>query len=52
MIFPFIWRILPGPRWLKVLEALLLFGAVAAGLFVFAFPFVENFFIAPPTIYH
>lgn len=33
-----IWRLLPGPRWLKALEALLLALAVVAVLFTWVFP--------------
>lgn len=35
-----IWRILPGPVWLKVLEALLLITAVVAVLFLWVFPWL------------
>ncbi len=37
-----IWRHLPGPGWLKLMEALLLIFAVVAVLFEFAFPWVAN----------
>ncbi|WP_170297245.1 hypothetical protein [Georgenia thermotolerans] len=33
-----IWRLLPGPRWLKALEAVLLALAVVAALFTWVFP--------------
>lgn len=41
MIFPAIWNVLPGPRWLR---ALILTAALAAGvwaLFEFVFPWVS-----------
>ncbi|WP_148086825.1 hypothetical protein [Arcanobacterium ihumii] len=38
-----LWRKLPGPTWLKIIEALVLFVAVVAILFMFVFPWVvEN----------
>ncbi|WP_180359795.1 MULTISPECIES: hypothetical protein [Miniimonas] len=33
-----IWRVLPGPRWLKATQALLLVLAVVAVLFLWVFP--------------
>lgn len=33
-----LWRILPGPRWLKALEALVLVALVVATLFQWVFP--------------
>ncbi|GAA1634564.1 hypothetical protein [Georgenia ruanii] len=33
-----IWRLLPGPRWLKALEAVVLALAVVAVLFAWVFP--------------
>lgn len=35
-----IWRILPGPAWLKAIEALVLILAVVAVLFLWVFPTV------------
>ncbi|MFD1504365.1 hypothetical protein ACFSBG_01575 [Georgenia yuyongxinii] len=37
-----IWRRLPGPRWLKALQALTLVAAVTAALFVWVFPAVTT----------
>ena len=37
-----IWRLLPGPRWLKALEALVLALAVVAVLFTWVFPAVAE----------
>jgi hypothetical protein len=39
-----IWRLLPGPRWLKTLEALALVLAVVAVLFTWVFPLVAETF--------
>lgn len=33
-----IWRLLPGPAWLKAIEALILVLAIVAVLFVWVFP--------------
>lgn len=35
-----IWRILPGPAWLKVIEAMVLILAIVAVLFLWVFPTV------------
>jgi len=37
-MYAVIWRALPGPRWLKVLEAAVLVIAVVAALFTWVFP--------------
>ena len=37
-----IWHLLPGPRWLKFIESLVLLFAVVAGLFLWVFPWVAN----------
>lgn len=39
-----IWRILPGPVWLKVIFATLLIAAVLYGLFFYVFPWASQFF--------
>lgn len=36
-----IWRLLPGPVWLKVVEALLLVGLVLWALLAVVFPAIE-----------
>ncbi|WP_170970233.1 hypothetical protein [Nocardioides jishulii] len=36
-----LWRLLPGPRWLKALEALVLVGLVVSALLMWVFPAVE-----------
>lgn len=37
-----LWRILPGPWWLRVLILVILAAAVLYGLFVFVFPWVSE----------
>lgn len=38
-----LWRILPGPWWLRVLILLILVAAVIYGLFFYVFPWVSVF---------
>ncbi len=38
-----LWRILPGPAWLRVLILLALAAAVVYGLFWYVFPWVGTF---------
>ncbi|WP_156155860.1 hypothetical protein [Demequina phytophila] len=38
MIFPFVWRVLPGPAWVKVVLLVLLLAAVVAVLFQWVYP--------------
>ncbi|PFG21112.1 hypothetical protein [Serinibacter salmoneus] len=38
-----IWRLLPGPAWFKVIEALVLIFAVVAVLFLWVFPWVAPY---------
>ena len=38
-----LWRILPGPWWLRVLILVVLAAAVLYGLFFFVFPWVSEF---------
>ncbi|WP_156156178.1 hypothetical protein [Demequina maris] len=38
MIFPFVWRILPGPAWLRVLLIIVLIAAIVAVLFQWVYP--------------
>ena len=42
-----LWRILPGPVWLKAIELLVLLVAVVAALFFWVYPFVATFFGSP-----
>ncbi|QOR45678.1 hypothetical protein [Trueperella pecoris] len=46
-----IWRALPGPTWLKVIEALILILGIVYLLFEFAFPWIlENTKLVDNTI--
>lgn len=38
-----LWRVLPGPWWLRVLILLVLIAAVLYGLMFYAFPWVSQF---------
>lgn len=38
-----LWRILPGPWWLRVLIVVILLAAVLYGLFFYVFPWVSQF---------
>lgn len=42
MIYPWIWRHLPGPPWARVVIAALLVSIVVIGLFEWAFPWVSS----------
>lgn len=41
MIFPWIWNVLPGPAWLRVMLLLVLVLAAVAALFTWVFPWVS-----------
>ena len=38
-----LWRLMPGPLWLRIILLLLLFAAVLAALVLFAFPWLNTF---------
>ena len=40
-----LWRILPGPVWVRVIILLVLLAAVLYGLFYYVFPWVSQFII-------
>lgn len=40
-----LWRLLPGPWWLRVLLLVILFTAVLYGLFFYVFPWVSVTFL-------
>ena len=40
-----LWRILPGPWWLRVLILVILAAAVLYGLFFYVFPWVSGFVV-------
>jgi hypothetical protein len=48
MIFPFIWRCLPGPRALKVVELLMLLALIVFALFTWVFPWIASDILPPP----
>ncbi len=41
MIFPFVWNVLPGPAWLRIVLLVLLLAAVVAALFQWVFPWIS-----------
>jgi hypothetical protein len=43
MLYAALWRILPGPRWVRVLLCLVLLAAVVAVCFLWLFPRVAPF---------
>ncbi|MGV9181928.1 hypothetical protein [Arcanobacterium canis] len=46
-----LWRALPGPKWLKAIEMLILFAAIVYLLFEFVFPWVqENYLVINNTV--
>lgn len=44
-----LWRILPGPWWVKLLILLIVVGAILYGLFFYVFPWASPF-IAPGDV--
>jgi ABC-type transporter Mla subunit MlaD len=42
-----LWRVLPGPLWVRVLIAIVLIAAVLALLIFVVFPFVQTFTAQP-----
>lgn len=48
-MYSWIWKKLPGPKWLKAIEALLLIGLVVAALLLFVFPMIDGV-LQDPTI--
>lgn len=42
MIYPWIWRHLPGPRWARVVTLVLVVAIVVLGLFEWVFPWVSE----------
>ncbi len=43
-MYAWIFRHLPGPTWLKILESLILIGAVVYALFTWGYPWAQEFF--------
>jgi hypothetical protein len=44
-MYSLIWRILPGPVWLKVVWALILAAAVVWALFTWGYPWISDTFV-------
>ena len=40
-----LWRVLPGPVWLRIIILVVLFVAVVAALFTWVFPDVDSFIV-------
>ncbi|MDO5728429.1 MAG: hypothetical protein Q4P71_02240 [Actinomycetaceae bacterium] len=50
-MYAWIFRHLPGPTWLKVIEALIIIGFIVYGLLEFGFPWIqENFDLVDNTV--
>jgi hypothetical protein len=50
MIFPWIWKGLPGNTLLKALQLILITLSFALFLFEFVFPWVDTLLVAPPLV--
>ncbi|WP_254786910.1 hypothetical protein [Curtobacterium sp. MCBA15_001] len=48
MIFPLVWRLLPGPTALKILELVVLLVAIVFVLFTWVFPWIAADILPPP----
>jgi hypothetical protein len=48
VIFPLVWRLLPGPTALKVIELVVLLAAIVYVLFTWVFPWVAADILPPP----
>ncbi len=44
-----LWKLLPGPLWLRILTATILVAAVLTALVLWVFPWVEQF-VAPTEV--
>jgi hypothetical protein len=44
-----LWRVLPGPWWLRVIILVVLLAVVLAALILWVFPFVDQF-VAPQDV--
>ena len=42
-----LWRILPGPLWVRIVTAVVLVAVVLTVLVVWVFPFVNELFVPP-----
>lgn len=50
-MYYYIYSMLPGPRWAKVLESVALIAAVVALLLLFVFPWLSDIMTSPSTVY-
>jgi hypothetical protein len=50
MIFPWIWRKLPGNRFAKILQLALMLAAGSALLLLVVFPWLDAQLVAPPVV--
>jgi hypothetical protein len=50
MIFPWIWRKLPGNRFTKILQLALMLAAGSALLLLVVFPWLDAQLVAPPVV--
>lgn len=42
-----LWRLLPGPLWVRILTALVLVAAILSALVIWVFPAVNELFVPP-----
>jgi hypothetical protein len=49
-MYGWIWKKLPGPRFVKVLTSVLLLGIIVIGLFMYGFPLLDQVFVQDPTL--
>ena len=42
-----LWRLLPGPLWVRIITALVLVAAVLSVLVIWVFPLVNELFVPP-----
>lgn len=50
MIYAWIWKKLPGPKWVKVIQATLLIAIATAILWFLVFPNVQSIFTGDPSV--
>lgn len=49
-MYGWIWRILPGPRWLKAIEALVLLALVVMALITWVYPWMSTVIDVDPNL--
>lgn len=49
-MYGWIWKKLPGPRFVKLLTSALLLGLIVVGLFMYGFPLLDRVFVQDPTL--